>query len=170
MENPRKYSVTTYEVPGRDQRADTNGLIANDILCRLWQELALDDLLVVHLERRLSIVPESSRDIVDVLLTLSHSLARVVRLQLRQEGLVSLEEIGRLGQESDSVSASKTWPLGAVEETLGRLDGSLGVLCGGLVDVGEDGGVRGVNDLAGLAVRGVTPLAVDEESWLGSLL
>ena len=150
-------------VPRRDQHTHTDRLVHHRAAHRLGDELAGDLLVVVELASLVRIEAEHVGDVVNVNLAFVQRFSRVKRLNLRELGLVLLEEVCIALQERTALLARLARPVGCVEKLPRGRNRTLGILGTGLVDLSEHLRVVRVDRRARLATAGRRPLAVNEQ-------
>jgi hypothetical protein len=94
------------------------------------------------------VVAKDADHVVDVVLALAEGLARVERLEPGDLGTVALEQLGRTGQERGTFARWAPRPVGLVEGPACGGDGAMNIGVVGNVDLGDDGRVGRVDDLA----------------------
>ena len=165
-------------VAGRQARRDLPGDLEQRVVPRRDQAAHADRLVhdpadhvgvagVDHpagfLGRDPAVVAEHGDDVVDVVLRLDQALAGVERLHPRDRVLVAHQQVGDPQQQVTALAGRRRRPRAGVERTMGRLDRGLGVVGRRLVDLGDQGPVRGAADLAAITGSGRAPLPVDVE-------
>ncbi len=117
--------------------------------------------LALNLVRPPAVVPQASRAGGDVTLCEGERLAVVQRLDGSQLQEIALEQVRELEQHAPAVAGRHLAPR-ALERGARGLDGEVDVLLRRLLDGADDGLVRRIDDLEGLAVDALDELVVDE--------
>ena len=106
-------------------------------------------------------VPDDRHHVGDVVLALDQTLAGVERLGLGDDRGVALEQVGEPEQEVAALPGGGGGPGSGVEGGACCGDGGVGVVGSGLVDLSDQGAVRGAADLAASARAGTHPCPAD---------
>jgi hypothetical protein len=142
-------------VPGRDHRADADGLVDDDAVD--VGRAGVHDPARALGRDEVGEVPEGVGDAVDVDAPFLDGLAGVTALQQPELLAVAHEQVGDAAQQRGPLGGGRPRPLPLVEGAPGGGDRQIGVLLVTLRDHGERQGVRGVEDLARGAGDGRTP-------------
>ncbi|KAI3478473.1 hypothetical protein L1887_59527 [Cichorium endivia] len=154
-------------VPRRNQHAHAHGHVARRALHRVGDDVRDDALGRIQLVGLLRIEAEDVGHVVDVHAALLERLARVLGLDLGQDLLVALQQLGDARQQRRALGARLVRPVRGAEEIDGRVDGGKRILAARLVDHADGRVVVRIDDGARVARLGVRPLAVDVQRRLG---
>lgn len=152
-------------VPRGDQGADADRLVHDDAVH--VGVARVDDPAAALVHDEVGEVAEGVGDVVDVDAALLQGLAGVAALGDRDLLAVPLEEPGDPAQQLGALGDGLVGPGAVVEGAACGGHGCVGVLGSALGDECQDGGVRGVEDLASGACSGGLPDTVDVEGFQG---